>query len=89
MEFILLEEIKEVPVEEDKYYDLIIIGAGPAGMTAGVYAGRKKLDTLVISKNGGVVCQRLFSYPVTSINSVLTKLSYASGLIPSPHLEHQ
>ncbi len=53
MEFILPEEIKEVPVEEDKYYDLIIIGAGPAGMTAGVYAGRKKLDTLVISKNVG------------------------------------
>lgn len=53
MEFILPEEIKEVPVEEDKLYDLIIIGAGPAGMTAAVYAARKKLDTLVISKNVG------------------------------------
>lgn len=34
-------------------YDLIIIGAGPAGMTAGVYAARKKLQTLIISKDIG------------------------------------
>jgi len=53
MEFILPEEINEVPVEEDKLYDLIIIGAGSAGMTAAVYAARKKLETLVISGNVG------------------------------------
>jgi alkyl hydroperoxide reductase subunit F len=53
MEFILPAEAKEVPVEEDKRYDLLIIGAGPAGMTAAVYAARKKLDTLVISKDVG------------------------------------
>ncbi len=53
MEFILPEELKEEPVEEDKLYDLIIIGAGPADMTAAVYAARKKLDTLVISGNVG------------------------------------
>lgn len=34
-------------------YDLIIIGAGPAGITASVYAARKKLNFLVISKNLG------------------------------------
>src|SRR5690554_7708996 len=34
-------------------YDLIIVGAGPAGMTAAVYAGRKGLKTLVISKDTG------------------------------------
>ena len=38
---------------EDTRYDLLIIGAGPAGMTAAVYAARKKLDTLVISKDVG------------------------------------
>lgn len=36
-----------------KIYDLIIIGAGPSGMTAGVYAARKKLKTLIISKDIG------------------------------------
>ncbi|OGZ21373.1 MAG: hypothetical protein A2W55_02540 [Candidatus Nealsonbacteria bacterium RIFCSPHIGHO2_02_38_10] len=34
-------------------YDLIIIGAGPAGMTAGIYAGRLNLKTLLIAKNFG------------------------------------
>lgn len=31
-------------------YDLIIIGGGPAGITAGIYASRKKLKTLLITK---------------------------------------
>lgn len=34
-------------------YDLIIIGAGPAGITASVYAARKQLNFLVISKDIG------------------------------------
>ena len=34
-------------------YDLIIIGAGPAGITAAIYAARKRLDLLVITKNIG------------------------------------
>ena len=33
--------------------DLIIIGAGPAGMTAGIYAARAKLETLVIAGEFG------------------------------------
>jgi len=32
-------------------YDLTIIGGGPAGVAAGVYASRKKLKTLFITKN--------------------------------------
>jgi alkyl hydroperoxide reductase subunit F len=32
-------------------YDLIIIGGGPAGITAGIYASRKKIKTLLITKN--------------------------------------
>ncbi|MEO7217496.1 MAG: thioredoxin-disulfide reductase [Gemmatimonadaceae bacterium] len=31
-------------------YDVIIVGAGPAGMTAGMYAGRAMLKTVVIEK---------------------------------------
>jgi len=34
-------------------FDLIIIGAGPAGITASVYAARKKMDFLVITKDIG------------------------------------
>lgn len=34
-------------------YDLIIIGAGPAGITASVYSARKKVNFLVITKDIG------------------------------------
>lgn len=37
----------------DHVYDLIIIGAGPAGITAAVYAARKKMDTLVLTDDIG------------------------------------
>ncbi|XOB41893.1 MAG: NAD(P)/FAD-dependent oxidoreductase [Candidatus Nealsonbacteria bacterium] len=32
-------------------YDLVIIGGGPAGITAGIYAARKKINTLLITKD--------------------------------------
>ena len=31
-------------------YDVVILGAGPAGLTAGLYAGRARLSTLIIEK---------------------------------------
>lgn len=33
-------------------YDVIIIGAGPAGLAAGLYASRARLNTLIIEKEG-------------------------------------
>ena len=32
----------------NKLYDMIVIGGGPAGLTAGLYGGSAKLDTLII-----------------------------------------
>jgi thioredoxin reductase (NADPH) len=42
---------------EKKLYDLIIIGGGPAGLTAGIYATRAKLNTLLLERlnPGGLV----------------------------------
>jgi len=34
-------------------YDVLIAGAGPAGLTAGVYCARKMLNTIIISENIG------------------------------------
>jgi len=34
--------------EEKQVYDLVIVGAGPAGLTAGIYASRFGLKTLVL-----------------------------------------
>lgn len=37
----------------DPIYDLVIIGGGPAGITAGIYAGRQRMKTLLITKEFG------------------------------------
>jgi thioredoxin reductase (NADPH) len=34
------------------YYDLIVIGGGPAGLTAAIYAAREGVETLVIERSG-------------------------------------
>jgi len=39
--------------KEKQIWDLIIIGGGPAGITAGIFAGRQKLKTLLITKEFG------------------------------------
>lgn len=50
-----------------QFYDLIVIGSGPAGLTAALYAAREGLDTLVIER-GGVggqagITERLDNFP--------------------------
>jgi thioredoxin-disulfide reductase len=37
----------------DTIYDLVIIGGGPAGITAGIYAGRQRMNTLLLTKEFG------------------------------------
>ena len=37
-------------MEQKKDYQLIIVGGGPAGLTAGIYAARGKLDVLLIER---------------------------------------
>ena len=48
-------------------YDLVIIGGGPAGISAGIYAGRAKLKTLIIEKEntGGQIktTHEMVNYP--------------------------
>jgi thioredoxin reductase (NADPH) len=49
------------------YYDVIIIGGGPAGLTAGLYASRAKLNSLLIEKGlvGGQIstAEKVDNYP--------------------------
>lgn len=35
---------------DERMYDVIIAGAGPAGMTAAVYTSRANLDTLMLEE---------------------------------------
>lgn len=50
-----------------KVYDVIILGGGPAGLTAGLYAGRSRLSTLIIEKgqDGGqiAITDEIENYP--------------------------
>lgn len=50
-----------------KIYDVIILGAGPAGLAAGLYSGRSRLDTLIIEKgkDGGqiAITDEIENYP--------------------------
>jgi alkyl hydroperoxide reductase subunit F len=47
-----LNELFGTPAENE-LYDVIIVGAGPAGLTAAMYCSRKLLKTLVVSENIG------------------------------------
>lgn len=51
----------------DDLYDVIILGAGPAGLSAGIYASRSKLKTLILNEGavGGQVTltEEIANYP--------------------------
>lgn len=51
----------------NKIYDVIILGAGPAGLAAGLYAGRSRLSVLIIEKgvDGGQIAStnEIENYP--------------------------
>ena len=50
-----------------KYYDLVIVGGGPASLTAGIYAAREGVNTLIIERSGiggqAAITQEIENYP--------------------------
>jgi len=55
------------PKAKREYYDLVIVGSGPAGLTTALYAAREGIETLVIEKGGiggqGGTTERIDNYP--------------------------
>ncbi|MEE8303778.1 MAG: FAD-dependent oxidoreductase [Candidatus Tectomicrobia bacterium] len=50
-----------------QYYELIIVGGGPAGLTVGIYAAREGIKTLIIERSGiggqAGITQEIENYP--------------------------
>ena len=62
--------------EEKKNYDVVIVGAGPAGLTAAIYSARREMKTIIIAKSLGGQALILMKY------QLLVKLKTVSLLKP-------
>ena len=55
------------PKAKREFYDLVIIGGGPAGLTAALYAARESIDTLIVERSGvggqAGVTEQIDNYP--------------------------
>lgn len=63
----LAQKLGIVTQAKRTFYDVVIVGAGPAGLTAAIYTAREGLDTLVIEKGapGGQtgITQKIDNFP--------------------------
>lgn len=55
------------PRASRSHYDLIIVGGGPSGLTAAIYAAREGMDTLIVERGGiggqAGITERIDNYP--------------------------
>jgi thioredoxin reductase (NADPH) len=86
-------------MESNNHYDAIVIGAGPAGLTAGIYLSRAKLKTLILDEGtvGGqmVLTHEIANYPgVESISgyqlaSIMKKQAKSFGCVIKSNISVQ
>lgn len=72
----------------DKAYDVIIIGAGPAGMSAAVYGVRAGLSVLMLDKAGMAGGQILNTYEVENYLGFSSISGFELGMKFKEHAEH-
>ncbi len=66
-------------------YDVIILGAGPAGLSAGIYAARAKMKTLIIEKGvpGGLI------FTTSEVDNYPGSMENATGPVLSERMKQQ
>lgn len=72
----------------NKIYDLVIIGSGPAGLSAAVYAQRACLDTLIIEKTGMSGGQILTTTEVDNYPGMPGIGGFDLGMKMREHVDH-
>lgn len=68
-------------MKSDTHYDVIVLGAGPAGLTAGIYLSRARIRTLIINE-GTVGGQMVLTHEIANYPGVETTSGYQlSGIM--------
>ncbi len=67
-------------MKRENHFDVIILGGGPAGLTAGIYLGRSKAKTLILDTGtpGG---QMILTYEIANYPGVESTTGYALSAI--------
>jgi len=74
-------------------FDVMILGGGPAGLTAAVYAGRELLESILISENmGGQVAEswgieNYMGFQPISGEALMKKFEEQARALPSIHIQ--
>ena len=68
--------------------DLVVVGGGPAGMTAGLYAGRSRMKALLIEKTmcGGQVLITATAKPGARFRRA-SMVAHSRVVLPEPGLD--
>ncbi len=67
-------------METNNHYDAIVIGAGPAGLSAGIYLSRARVKTLILSE-GTVGGQMILTHEIANYPGVESISGYQLSLI--------